>query len=707
MRLKRVRLENFKRFKKLEREFGTGVNVVKGPLNEIGKSTFLDGIVTALFENPKSTKKELEGYTTWGSERRCKTVIEFEADGKPYLLEKDFNMKTMRLAALDMGEEWNTAREVAERLAELVGTESSALFLSTSCIRQNEVSDISSGRREIGESLEGIVTGGTEETVASQVIDKLAKHINALAKGMERPTKSPGPIARLAQQVNDLRQKLAQVEEEVSEVERQKVVLVEVSHELERMEESLGEAETLLEKNKRRQDIKERIGKLEKDYDRIDTLIRGIESLQKQVRDAELSIQAIEGFDDAQKVLELGNQLRQLEAEHKNISDDLPKRRLELETARERLKRNRLLESLASRVALIIGVVVSVAGFVGMAYNFASLPAGVVGLLVVIGSMWARTRVTQQRTEIVGLQNRIVRMEEALAQAEEQEQEILSQVSCGSVEEFKQKEDRRVGLVRQKEASQNQLQGKLGMQTLKQIEQQRRDTARMLAEEREKLTDDLKSTKISAEEYVKLESKVNSLRNEQEQLQRKRMECEVGVKKARFDSEDQIQIEEMLEASTGTMNHEQKKLRVYELTRDFVSRARAETLLSATDHLQTEIQKNFEVFSNGKYRKVRVEEGFTEFWIYSDEKGDWVRPRELSGGVIDEFYLACRLALVRLIYGETCPPLVFDDPFVNFDDPRLARTLEFLNKLSKEYQIIIFTLRGAYDGVADKVIQLT
>ena len=142
-------------------------------------------------------------------------------------------------------------------------------------------------------------------------------------------------------------------------------------------------------------------------------------------------------------------------------------------------------------------------------------------------------------------------------------------------------------------------------------------------------------------------------------------------------------------------------------TRDFVSRARAETLLSAADLLQAEIQKNFEIFTRGKYSRVKIGEESLDFSVYSDEKGDWVRPEELSGGTIDEFYLACRIALVRLIYGETRPPIVLDDPFVNFDEPRLIKTFEFLSKLSKEHQIIIFTLRGTYDGIADKIIELT
>ena len=707
MLLKKVRLENFKRFKKLERKFGPGINVVKGPLNEIGKSTLLDGIVTALFENPRSTKKELERYTTWGSPRRWKTVIEFEADGKLYLLEKDFNIKTVRLAKVDTGEEWNTAKEVAERFLELLGSHSQALFLSTSCIRQDEVSDISSGRKEIGESLEGIVTGGTQETVASQVVDKLTKHISALAKGLERPTKSPGPIARFAEQANVLQQELDQIRKEVAEVERQKVELVEVSHELDGVEVKLGEAEALLEKNKRRRQIEEKIGELEKEYDKIDALTRDIVSLQKQIHEAELALQAIEGFGDARKVQDSGHQLRGLEAERENVSDDLSKRRRELETARERVKRNRVVEGMASRIALIIGVVLSVAGFVGMAFNAASLAAGIVGLLIIIGSMWARSSVTRQKTQISDLADRIGRMGEALKEIEGREREILSQVSCGSFEEFRQKEEMHSGLVKQKEASQNQLLGKVGTQTLEQIEQQRRETARMLAEEREKLTDDLKSTKISAEEYVKLENKVESLRNEKARLQKRGMECEVGITKARYEPEDQIRTEEMLDALANALNRAQKRLWVYELTRDVVSRARSETLLSATDLLQAEIQKNFEVFTNGKYKKVRVGEGLTDFSIYSEEKGDWVRPEELSGGAIDEFYLACRLALVRLIYAERWLPLVLDDPFVHFDKPRLVQTLEFLKKLSKEHQIILFTLREAYDSVADRVIQLT
>ncbi|MGB2799317.1 MAG: AAA family ATPase, partial [Dehalococcoidia bacterium] len=407
MLLRKVKLENFKRFKELEREFAPGINVVKGPLNEIGKSSLLDGILAALFENPKSTKKELERYTTWGSNRRCNTVIEFEVRGEKYLLEKDFDTKSMRLVAGDTGEEWYTLREVAEKFRGLLGTDSPTLFLSTSCIRQNEVTDILSGRKEIGESLEGIVTGGTEETVASQVVDNLAKQISVLIKGLERPTKSPGPIAYLNQQVNSLHQELAQVGEEVARVERQKVELVETANKLTKVESELGYAEALLEKNKRLKEIEKNIADLEKKYDEIDAIIRGIESLQKQIQDAKSTLQTVSGFSDAQKVLEVKNQLPELEANRKSISDDLPKRRHELEVAKEYFRRNRLLTGLASKTSVILGAVVSVAGFVGIFFNTASLAAGIIGLVFLIGAMWGRSSLAQHKAQISSLHDRI------------------------------------------------------------------------------------------------------------------------------------------------------------------------------------------------------------------------------------------------------------------------------------------------------------
>jgi uncharacterized protein YhaN len=52
--------------------------------------------------------------------------------------------------------------------------------------------------------------------------------------------------------------------------------------------------------------------------------------------------------------------------------------------------------------------------------------------------------------------------------------------------------------------------------------------------------------------------------------------------------------------------------------------------------------------------------------------------------------LCLRLALCEYLYKEK-PVLVFDDAFSKLDDTRLKKALGLMEKLSKEYQIIILS----------------
>jgi uncharacterized protein YhaN len=165
-------------------------------------------------------------------------------------------------------------------------------------------------------------------------------------------------------------------------------------------------------------------------------------------------------------------------------------------------------------------------------------------------------------------------------------------------------------------------------------------------------------------------------------------------------------LEEELKGLQEALKHEEKKVKVYGLAREFISKARTEILSSAGEALEKEIQRYLAIFTNDKYKQVKVDKGALEFWVYSDEKSDWAKPEELSGGVIDEFYLAFRIALAKLIFGDKKPPLILDDPFVNFDSVRLDKTLDFFKTLASDYQIIIFALGDSYDRVADNIILL-
>ena len=707
MWLKRIELKNFKRFSAFPAQFSPGINVVKGPLNEMGKSTLLEGIIVALFHNPRSTARWLKDYVSWGSTRQCQTILEFEDNGNRYLLEKDFDKGIARLIDDNTREEFDTFKKISEKMAELLGTNSDTLFLCTSCIRQDEVRAISSGKREISESLEEVVTGGKESTLASEVIQKLDDKISEMKKGLDRPAKVPGILASLRGQLEDSSRKCTDIENEVSKVEAQKIELMEVNKQLAQVKEQYENSRALLEKNKQRKEIEASIESLTKNYNDVDELLSRIKSLEEDSKKADEALQAIEGFADKQQVSEFRKGLDAIQNRRGDIEKDLAMREEELAEAEEKLDRRKSVRFLSSGRSITAAIVILTGGIIGTLVGpFYLLSVIILGAAFLAITIRARTALIQDRANISGIEERTQRMKGFLGELSNEEQELLAKAECNTVAGFNEKERDFYYWREMKEKAGNRLEGMLSGKAIQDVEKGRLELARNLAVEQAKLTEDLKATALGPEEYINLERKVDDLSKRQTELGERKRRCEVIIEQARFNIEDQIRLEEELKSRQKALEHEERKVRVYDLAREFISKARTEILSSTEEALEKEIQRYLAVFTKDKYKQVRVDKEELEFWVYSDEKGDWAKPEDLSGGVIDEFYLAFRLALAGLIFGDNKPPLILDDPFVNFDSVRLANTLNFFKTLATDYQIIIFTLSDLYDEVADNIILL-
>jgi energy-coupling factor transporter ATP-binding protein EcfA2 len=52
------------------------------------------------------------------------------------------------------------------------------------------------------------------------------------------------------------------------------------------------------------------------------------------------------------------------------------------------------------------------------------------------------------------------------------------------------------------------------------------------------------------------------------------------------------------------------------------------------------------------------------------------------------------------------PPLIFDDPFLTFDDDRAREALELMREIAADHQVIYLTTSDRYDAIADAVIVL-
>ncbi len=96
-----------------------------------------------------------------------------------------------------------------------------------------------------------------------------------------------------------------------------------------------------------------------------------------------------------------------------------------------------------------------------------------------------------------------------------------------------------------------------------------------------------------------------------------------------------------------------------------------------------------ERMTHSRYDTVQLEKGMS---ISARETGGITSHpiAALSGGTMDQMYLAIRLAICEhVLPAET--PLVLDDALVYFDDVRMAQALQLLQELSQTRQVLLFS----------------
>lgn len=138
--------------------------------------------------------------------------------------------------------------------------------------------------------------------------------------------------------------------------------------------------------------------------------------------------------------------------------------------------------------------------------------------------------------------------------------------------------------------------------------------------------------------------------------------------------------------------------------------------LETLNEVNTELSSNFmpelndklgaiiSKITNNSYSKLSCDTTFN-FNTIPSNSSDVVKPDFLSGGTIDQIYLALRIALCEIVmekYNESLP-LIFDEVFASYDDIRTKETISLLNELSSSHQIILFTCKNRELGLIREV----
>lgn len=175
---------------------------------------------------------------------------------------------------------------------------------------------------------------------------------------------------------------------------------------------------------------------------------------------------------------------------------------------------------------------------------------------------------------------------------------------------------------------------------------------------------------------------------------------------SRYDVEDELRAEAALAAAQKRVVRLAQYEKVLALTTSAIQQARQETVRTAADLLAPQIEEYVEVLTEGRYSQARLGDDL-EPSVYSEEKQDYATPNgELSLATREQIYLACRLAISALLWQDGAPPILLDDPLVNFDVSRKAAAMRLLREMSRDRQIVLFTCSDEYDEYADSVVVL-
>lgn len=119
--------------------------------------------------------------------------------------------------------------------------------------------------------------------------------------------------------------------------------------------------------------------------------------------------------------------------------------------------------------------------------------------------------------------------------------------------------------------------------------------------------------------------------------------------------------------------------------------------------LADEVSDIFRKITSNRYTRVTLSPNMEPMLTKYDSTH--ITPDDLSQGTQDQLYFAIRIAIARHLSRTIPLPFFLDDPFVNFDQERLAVTKELLESIDG-HQVVLVTCDRDYESWSDGVLDL-
>ena len=267
MRIERMRLRNFRKFRDAEAEFGNGIISING-LNGAGKSTLVEAIAWALYGNDKRIlrdRKEGVKSALAGPSDICSVELDFEMDGNHYHLVREMRGKAGTIVAeisMNGMVQASTDTAVKQYIEKVLGMDSEGFLISVFA-RQKELNALSNltkeDRKRKIERMLGLDAIDAAKKMISSDRSEIQSYINGMRGALYGEDGRPVLDGKMAE--------LERMKKEMEETEKALVIL---RKEHESLIERLKAAE---EEEKRMRELRDRYTAISSDVERLKTYI--------------------------------------------------------------------------------------------------------------------------------------------------------------------------------------------------------------------------------------------------------------------------------------------------------------------------------------------------------------------------------------------------------------------------------------------------
>jgi len=324
----------------------------------------------------------------------------------------------------------------------------------------------------------------------------------------------------------------------------------------------------------------------------------------------------------------------------------------------------------------------------------------------------AKATLEVRREALSDLREQIGRTERAEHELVRSLSKTLAQTGLAGVEELLERAEARDAAIQELRDRRSQQSGALDGETIEALEQTQRGLLLdVRAREYEMESDELTTARLSPQQYQQLIAQIEEAQGRREAQDDLVRQAQLRVAASVFDADAVNALEGRLESLLEREAALAERLAVHKLAREVMLQAQQETFAEAGVILEPHMRRVLRLLTGQRYADVRLSPEMRPIVSapghgHDLEVADSPTAPSLSCATAEQVFLAARFALIEVLWPDGGPPVLMDDPLVNFDQSRREAALEAIRGLATAHQVILFTCSHEYDRWADTIIDL-